>query len=75
MPVEDSKEISASAIPDNFCSIDMTQREFLAHQSVINLDASREDIIRAKKYAFSGKHDAALPKQKSRNTALPLNQA
>ena len=67
--------MSASAIPDNFCSIDLTQREFLAHQSLINLDSSKEDIIQAKKYAFAGKHDAALPKQKSRNAALPLNQA
>ena len=67
--------MSASAIPDNFCSIDLTQREFLAHQSIINLDASKEDIIRAKKLAFAGKHDVALPKQKSRNATLPLNQA
>ena len=68
--------MSASAIPDNFCSIDLTQREFLAHQSIINLDASKEDIIQAKKYAFAGKHDAALlPKQKSRNAALPQNYA
>ena len=76
LPIEDSKEMSASAIPDNFCSIDLTQREFLAHQSIINLDASKEDIIQAKKYAFAGKHDAALlPKQKSRNAALPQNYA